>query len=212
MPRVGYYSNGHLRQAYEHGGCGTTQHRNTISCGRVEACVGCLLGEIAVSLLLCAVLVVLPGSSPRADEVSRTPLVVAQGAEGQQASGNDDKAVEETKLSPEEKMLRRFPQPVKVGDLIGLPMLDWDDLTIGHVRHVVRTPAGKIQLIVSYGGWFGWRGRLVPVPIEVTAILARQLAALDMSRAEFDKAPTWSESQTMAIAVDEMIKIAVTRR
>ena len=27
-------------------------------------------------------------------------------------------------LSPEEKMQRRYPQPVKVGDLIGLPVLD----------------------------------------------------------------------------------------
>ena len=109
-------------------------------------------------------------------------------------------------------MRRRFPQPVKVGDLIGLPMLDWDDVTIGHVRHVVRTPQGKIQLIVTYGGLFGWGQRLVPVPIEVVAILARQLAALDMPRAEFDKAPTWSDSQTVPIPPSEMIRIAVTRR
>jgi hypothetical protein len=213
MPRVGYYSNRHLRQAYGPGECRTTQHRNTISCGRVEGGAARLLCVIPVSLLLGTVLVVLPGSSPRADEsVSSTPSVIAQGTEGEKASGGDEKPADEKKLSPEEKMLRRFPQPVKVGDLIGLPVLDWDDLTIGHVRHVVRTPAGKIQLVVTYGGWFGWGQRLVPVPIEVTAILARQIAALDMPRAEFDKAPTWSESQTMAIAADEMIKIAVTRR
>ncbi len=35
-------------------------------------------------------------------------------------------------------MQRRCPQPVKVGFLIGLPILDWDDSTIGHVRKVVR--------------------------------------------------------------------------
>ena len=109
-------------------------------------------------------------------------------------------------------MRRRFPQPVRVGDLIGLPVLDWDDITIGHVRHVVRTPEGKIQLIVTYGGWFGWGGRLVPVPLEVVAILARQIAALDMPRSEFDKAPTWSESQTVSLPANEMIKIALTRR
>ena len=32
--------------------------------------------------------------------------------------------------SPEQKMQRRHPQPVKVGDLIGLPVLDFDDRTL----------------------------------------------------------------------------------
>jgi hypothetical protein len=40
----------------------------------------------------------------------------------------------------QERMLRRFPQPVRVGDLIGLRVLDDDDSTIGFVRQVVRTP------------------------------------------------------------------------
>jgi hypothetical protein len=150
----------------------------------------------------------------RADELApNSQLVVAQSMESEQPAGdNDGAASEEKKLSPEEKMRRRFPQPVKAGDLIGLPMLDWDDVTIGHVRHVVRTPQGKIQLVVTYGGFLGWGRRLVPVPIEVVAILARQLAALDMSRAEFDKAPTWSASQTAPIPPNEMIQIAITRR
>jgi PRC-barrel domain len=74
----------------------------------------------------------------------------------------------------------RFPQKVKVGDLIGLPMLDDNDVTLGRVQRVVRTPEGKIKLIVGYSKWFGWFGRPVAVPIEVVAILARQIASLDM--------------------------------
>jgi len=61
------------------------------------------------------------------------------------------KAVEQRKLSPEETMARRFPQPVRVGDLIGLPVLDDQDSTIGYIHEVVRTPTGKIQLVVPYG-------------------------------------------------------------
>ena len=91
-------------------------------------------------------------------------------------------------------MQRRFPQPARVGDLIGLPLLDDDDRTIGHIKHVVRTQAGKLQLIVTYGGFLGWRQRLIAVPIEVVAIAGRQLAALDMTRAEFDAAPAWNET------------------
>ena len=50
----------------------------------------------------------------------------------------------------EAKMNRRFPQKVRVGDLIGLPVLDDDDVTLGYVQNVVRTPENKIKLIVRH--------------------------------------------------------------
>jgi hypothetical protein len=118
----------------------------------------------------------------------------------------------EAELSPEEKMKRRYPQPVRVGFLIGLPMLDWQDSTIGFVQDVVRTPEGKIQLVMPYGGWFGRGGRPIAVPIETVAILARQIAVLDIGKDDFDKTPTWNGSGTQAIGRDETIRIAVTRR
>lgn len=114
--------------------------------------------------------------------------------------------------TPEQKMQKRFPQPVKVGFLVGLPVLDDNDSTLGFVTRVVRTSDGKIQLIVPYGGWFGRGGRPVAVPIETVAILARQIAAVDMPREEFDEAPTWQEGQGMALPPDETIRIAITRR
>ena len=102
---------------------------------------------------------------------TRGPMVVAEGgAHSDPQAAQAPAADAEENLSPEEKMRRRFPQPVRVGDLIGLPLLDWDDSTIGYVRHVVRTPEGKIQLIVNQGRLFGWGGRLVQVPIEAVAI------------------------------------------
>jgi hypothetical protein len=126
-----------------------------------------------------------------------------------------DKMADDKQMPSEEKMSRRFPQPIKVGDLIGLAVLDDYDLTIGYVRQVVRTPEGKIRLIVTQGGWFGpWFGvgaRLVPMPIEVVVILGRQLAAFDMPRQEFAAAPTWSGSDS-PIPSSEMIKIAIARR
>lgn len=115
-------------------------------------------------------------------------------------------------LSPEEKMQRRFPQPARVGDLIGLPVLDDDDRTLGRIKHVVRTQAGKLQLIMPYGGFLGWRQRLIAVPIEVVAIAGRQLAALDMSRAEFDAAPAWDRALATALAPDDVIRVALYRR
>lgn len=131
-------------------------------------------------------------------------------------------AEEKKKLSPEERMQSRFPHPIRVGDLIGLPVLDWDDSTIGYIQQVVRTPGGKIQLVVPYRrrlGWvrpgslLDWGGRrLVAVPLEAVAILARQVAALDMPPEEFDAAQTFVPSQAAVIPADETISIAITRR
>jgi broad specificity phosphatase PhoE len=114
--------------------------------------------------------------------------------------------------TPEEKMRRRFPHPVKVADLIGLPVLDYSDSTIGFVREVARTKQGKIVLVVNHGWIFGWGGRPVGVPIEVVGILGRQINALDMSREEFASAPTWSDANGVRIAPDENILIALARR
>jgi len=115
-------------------------------------------------------------------------------------------------MSPEEKMSRRFPQPVRVGDMKNLRVLDDQDVTIGLVRGVVRTPQGKILLLVSQGGWFGWGERLVAAPIEVMAIFGRQLASLDMDPKEYASAPTWVESGGTQIPDDETIRIGLTRR
>ena len=113
-----------------------------------------------------------------------------------------------------ERMQRRFPQPVRVGDLIGLPMLNSNASTLGYVRQVVRTAAGKIELVVAYNTWFGWFGwftRPVAVPIEVVGIEGRQLASLDMPGSEYATAPTWQNQDATALPGDATIKIALAR-
>lgn len=114
--------------------------------------------------------------------------------------------------SLEARFARRFPQKVKVGDLIGLPVLDDDDVTLGHVRQVVRSPEGKIKLVVSHSRWFGWFGRPVAVPIEAVAILAKQIASIEMPPSDYKKAPTWTAGTDTALSEGEIIRIALTRR
>jgi hypothetical protein len=144
----------------------------------------------------------------------------AEAAGGDQ-SGAQNKGDDKKEKTPEEKMQARFPQPARVGHLISLPVLDYDDSTIGYVQQVVRTPDGKVRLIVPYGKRFGWARdwwpfdigrRLVAVPIETVAILALQIDALDMVRSDFDKAPTWVAGPDQPLSPDEMVKIALARR
>src|SRR5262249_4808291 len=110
-------------------------------------------------------------------------------------------------LSPEEKMQRRYPQWVRVGDLIGLQVLDDDDRTLGRCSTVVRAPGVKVQLIVPFGGFLGGRRGVVGVPIGVVAIAGRQIAALDMPRADFDAALAWNAPASQVISPGERIRI-----
>src|SRR5258707_15085684 len=103
-----------------------------------------------LSYILELALVLLLGAAfGAADERGGCPMMVAQ-------SPHNMAPLTPMPTEAEARMQRRFPQPVKVGDLIGLPVLDDGDVTLGRVRQVVRTPQGKIRLIVSYGGWLGW--------------------------------------------------------
>jgi hypothetical protein len=150
------------------------------------------------------------------DRLNRMPGAWVPAAAAVDASSPNPATNAAKQPTPEEIFNSRFPQPVKVGDLVGLPVLDYDDATIGHVRNVVRTPTGKVQLIVTHGGWPAgwstWRSRLVSVPIEVVAILGRQIVALEMSRDQFASARTWSDADGQAIAPTETIRIAISRR
>jgi hypothetical protein len=140
------------------------------------------------------------------------PTVGAIAAGPQESQARPD----ETSRTPEERMVRRYPQPVKVGDLVGLPVLDSKDSTFGYIREVVRRPDGKIVLIVPYRGWLGWAptdwGRkTVAVPLETVAILGRQVAALDFSPADFAAAPPHAPGGA-TLPADETIRIALWRR
>jgi hypothetical protein len=123
-------------------------------------------------------------------------------------TGTDDAA---HPMPMQDRMSRRFPQPVRVSDLIGLPLLDDSMSTIGRVRQVVRTPQNRIELIVAYGGWFGLGARLVAVPIEVVGIEGRQLASLDMSDSDYAAAPTWQGDDATVLPQDATIRIALAR-
>jgi hypothetical protein len=90
-----------------------------------------------------------------------------------------------------ERYLKRFPQDTRVGDLIGLPVLDLSSSTLGYVQQVVRTPAGETKVIVKYSRWWGWFGRPVAVPLEALGIEGQQLVSLDMPPSEYAVAPIW---------------------
>ena len=110
-------------------------------------------------------------------------------------------------------MARRFPQPVRVGDLIGLPVYDDQDRTLGRIEEVVRTDQDKICLIVPFGGWFGWGDRPVAVPLETVAILGKHVNALEFTRQRLrNGADLDARHRPPRSAADDTIRIALGRR
>ena len=110
-----------------------------------------------------------------------------------------------------ERYLKRFPQPARVGDLIGLPVLDLNSSTLGYVRQIVHTAAGQIEFVVSYSRWWGWWGRPVAVPLEKLGIEGRQLVSLDMPPSDYAAAPTWHNTGATPLPVDATVRVALAR-
>jgi len=97
--------------------------------------------------------------------------------------------------------------PVRVADLLDLPIVDETKSTMGRVRGVVRTDDGKIQLLLPLGGLFGFGERLVPIPIENVALSGPQVMVLEVPPDRFQKSATWYGSKSVTLAPGETISI-----
>jgi hypothetical protein len=62
-----------------------------------------------------------------------TDAGIISGKQGSPAKSANHRETPPQAEPPEAKMARRFPRKVKVADLIGLPVLDDHDATLGHV-------------------------------------------------------------------------------
>ena len=109
-----------------------------------------------------------------------------------------------------ERYLKRFPQPARVGDLVGMPVLDLYSKTLGYVRKVIRTPAGETEFIVGYSQWWGWFGRPIAVPLEALGMEGGHLVSLDMSPSEYAAAPTWHDTGATPLPADATVRVALS--
>jgi hypothetical protein len=175
-----------------------------------------LMATVALGLAVGAAMAGIPpaGVAANAATFDQT-FAVAQAMIPPTGMGDTDKAMAAAHMAAAARMNMRYPQPVRVGDLIGYPVLDDNSRTLGYVRQVVRMAGDKIELIVAYNSWCGWCGfdaRLIAVPIEVVGIFGRQIASLDMPPSEFASAVTWNGSGATVLGNDETIKVALARR
>lgn len=113
--------------------------------------------------------------------------------------------------APSDRAARRFPQPVRVGDLVGRRLLQPDErqAVLGRVADIVRSPDGAIMLVVDLGGWWGIGGRPVAVPIDTVALLGEHVALLDISPEELRDLAGVGAGAGVAIDRDERIRVGL---
>lgn len=112
-----------------------------------------------------------------------------------------------------ERAAKRFPQPVRVGDLIGRDVLKPTEAqaVLGHVAAVTRRQDGGLDVVVRIGGFLGFGARPVAVPVEAVALLGEYVAVLDFTPEQLGAFPTDDGSRSTPLAPDDVIRVGLTR-
>lgn len=116
-------------------------------------------------------------------------------------------------MTPTEAASRRFPQSVRVGDLLKRQVLEPKESqpTLGWVRQIVKQPDGAIKIVVDYGGRFGFLNRPIAVPVEAMVLLGQYMEIVDFTPAQLDKFPKFDGAGTMPVPPDSIIKVGLAR-
>jgi hypothetical protein len=106
---------------------------------------------------------------------------------------------------------KRFPQSVRVGDLIHRRVLQPLESRpiLGHVDAVIRDSTGEVAIVVKYGGFLGFGGRLISVPADAIVLLGNELEILDFSPQQLDAFPTFHGIAARAVADNEEIRLGL---
>lgn len=108
---------------------------------------------------------------------------------------------------------RRFPQPVRVGDLMGRAVLQplESQPLLGRVGGVVRRPDSTIDIVLERGGPLGLSRRRIAVPIDAMALLGQDMEILDLTPNQLDALPTFDGTGTKAVSPDATIEVGLAR-
>jgi hypothetical protein len=107
----------------------------------------------------------------------------------------------------------RFPQPVRVGDLVGRDVLrpvESQDV-LGHVRQVVRDSSGRIMVVIDFGGFLGFRSRPIAVPVDAMVLLGQDMEVVAFTPLQLRKFPTFSASGTVSVPDNTIIKVGLAK-
>ena len=105
---------------------------------------------------------------------------------------------------------KRFPQPVRVGDLIHRRVLQPTESrpVLGHVVRVIQRADGSQAIVINYGGFWGWGSRDIAVPLDAMVLLGNELEVLDLTPEQLRGLPTDGGAERV-FGADEIIHMGL---
>jgi hypothetical protein len=116
-------------------------------------------------------------------------------------------------MSLAESAAMRFPQPVRVGDLLGREVLrpvESQDV-LGRVSRLVRDGNGQVLVVVEFGGFLGFGTRLIAVPVDAMVLVGQDMEIVAYTPEQLRQFPTFSPSGTTDVADDTIIKVGLAK-
>ena len=107
----------------------------------------------------------------------------------------------------------RFPQPVRVGDLLHRLVLQpvESQTILGRVRAVVRNARGDVAVVMSFGGFYGYGGRSISVPIDAMALLGQDMEVVAYTPKQLAQFKTYTPRGMTPAPDDAMISVGLAK-
>ena len=116
-------------------------------------------------------------------------------------------------MSLAESAAMRFPQPVRVGELLGRAVLrpvESQDV-LGRVRRVVRDRNGQIMVVIDFGGFLGFGSRPIAVPAEAMVLLGQDMEIVAFTPKQLQQFPTFSPFDITDVPDDTIITVGLAK-
>ena len=108
---------------------------------------------------------------------------------------------------------QRFPQPVRVGDLLGRPVLQpvESEPTLGWVRALVKEPDGTISVVMDYGGFLGFFTRPIAVPVNAMVLVGQVMEVMEYEPEQLEKFPNFNPAGTIPLRPSSVIRVGLAK-
>ena len=115
--------------------------------------------------------------------------------------------------SPAERIATRFPQPVRVGDLLGRLVLAPAEQqpVLGRVAGIVRQSDGGTNVVIAVSRWFGLWARPVAVPLDAVGLLGEHVVLLDVTPDQLSDAPSYAAPPAAEVPPDDIIRVGLAK-
>ena len=112
-----------------------------------------------------------------------------------------------------EQAAARFPQPVRVGSLIGRRVLQpiESQPVLGRVEAIARRGDGGFDMVIGLGGFLGFGARPIRVPVEAVSLLGTYVAMTGFTPEQLNAFPTVAGWDADALAAESVIRVGLVR-